>query len=229
MSTIKQNEPPATGSDKVCVFISIAFHAVIVGALVLLAAHEGMLGKQLKKIAVEIVHEKPPEKPKELEKPKEEPPKVETQVAQTPKVEAAKEAPRVTPPPEAASASPVVAPPPAELPAFDFGGGKAVQSSSNPIDLYRSYVEATLRHRWSRPVGLADDSFVAEVEVTVGGDGEISSPAWKKSSGNTRWDQSVREAIAASRSLERPPPAHFPSRVLVRFDVEETTEALLTQ
>ena len=50
------------------------------GALVVFyfAAREGLLGKQLKKLSVEMVKEKPPEKPKEPEKPKIEPPKVET-------------------------------------------------------------------------------------------------------------------------------------------------------
>jgi outer membrane biosynthesis protein TonB len=201
-----------------------------VGALIVFAAREGILGKQLKKIAVEIVHEKPPEKPKEPEKPKDEPPKPEKpQVAQTPKVEPAKEAPPSAPPPAvAASLSPVVAPPPADLPAFDFAGGKTVQSSSNPFDLYRSYVEASLRQKWNRPAGIEDDAFVAEVEVTVNDSGSISKPDWKKSSGNERWDKSVREAIQAGKNLDRPPPAHFPSRVLVRFDVAETTEPIFT-
>jgi len=52
-------------SSRVNLLIAFAFHAAIVVALVYFAAREGLLGKQLKKIAVEMVREKPPEKPKE--------------------------------------------------------------------------------------------------------------------------------------------------------------------
>jgi hypothetical protein len=216
--------------DKANLIISFGFHAIIVGVLVLFAAHEGILGKQLKKIAVEMVHEKAPEKPKEVEKPKEEPPRIEApKIAETPKIEPPRETPRTAPAPVAEASAPVVAPPPAELPAFDFSGGKSVQSSSNPFELYRGYVESALRMRWNRPVDIKDDSFVAEVEVTVNAAGEISQPAWKKSSGNARWDASVRKAIESAKDLDRRPPINFPSRVLVRFDVQETTEPLLAQ
>ena len=54
------------------VLISGAIHVVLIGGLIFFAAREGMLGKQMKKIAVEIVRkEKPPEKPPE--KPRERP------------------------------------------------------------------------------------------------------------------------------------------------------------
>src|ERR1051325_9439878 len=86
-------------SSRVSLAISFAFHAVIVMALAYFAAREGLLGKQLKKIAVEMVKEQPPEKPREPEKPKVEPPKVEAP-KELPKVEAPKvaEAPRVETP-----------------------------------------------------------------------------------------------------------------------------------
>ena len=48
------------------VLISGVIHLVLIGILVFFAAREGMLGKQMKKIAVEIVRkEKPPEKRRE--------------------------------------------------------------------------------------------------------------------------------------------------------------------
>jgi outer membrane biosynthesis protein TonB len=207
----------------------VVLHAVVIVVLVILAAREGLLGKQIKKIAVEIVHEKPPEKPKEPEKPKNEPPKVETPApVQTAKVEPPRAAPRGAPPPAAVAPPPVIAPPPAEIAAFDFGGGKSVQSSSDPIELYRGYVESALRAKWARPLDLEDDAFVAEVEVAVSDEGEISQAEWKKSSGNGRWDASVRAALAAAKNLDRRPPAHFPARVLVRFDVQDTTEPVIT-
>ena len=77
-------------SSKVNLAISVTFHTVLVLALFYLAARQGFLGKQLQKISVEMVKEKPPEKPKEPEKPKVETPKVETPKVETPKmVEAA--------------------------------------------------------------------------------------------------------------------------------------------
>src|SRR5579872_4134919 len=107
-------------SSKVNLLISFAFHGVIVIALVYFAARQGLLGKQLKKIAVEMVKEKPPEKPKEQPKPKEELPKTESpKAAVTPKIEAPKLAAQA-PPPLAAEAPPASAPPAVDVPSFVF-------------------------------------------------------------------------------------------------------------
>jgi outer membrane biosynthesis protein TonB len=174
------------------------------------------------------VKEPPPEKPKEPPKPKVEPPKVEPpKIAEVPKVEAAK----VEPPKESRQAAPVavasaVAPAAAELPSFEFGGGKTVQTSSDPVLLYNAAMESALRSNWHRPANIADDDYVAEVEVAVEHHGHISDPVWKKGSGNARWDDSVRHAIDASKGLERPPPANFPARVLVRFDIQDVAEPI---
>ena len=70
------------------VLISGVIHAVLIGILVFYAAREGMLGKQMKKIAVEIVRkEKPPEKPPEKprERPVETKPNQEAVKTETPK------------------------------------------------------------------------------------------------------------------------------------------------
>ena len=75
---------------------------------------------------------------------------------------------------------------------------------------------------------MADDDFVAEIEVAVDRAGKISDPQWKKGSGNSVWDDTVRQAIAATTSMTRPPPTNFPPRVTVRFDVQsEATEPML--
>jgi outer membrane biosynthesis protein TonB len=217
-------------STKVNLFISFTFHTLIILLLAFFAAREGLLGKQLKKISVEMVREKPPEKPKEPQKPSPEPPKPEPpKLAETPKIQPAKEEPvHFAPPaPANAAAAPVIAPPAAELPAFAFDGGKTVQTSSDPVQLYKGFVEYTLRSKWNRPLDIDDAGFVAEVEVKVDRSGNISEPVWKKNSGNARWDTSVREAIAATPALDRQPPPIFPERVLIRFDVQESTEPLL--
>ena len=209
-------------SSKVNLMISFALHALIVAVALYFAARQGLLGKQLKKISIEMVKEKPPEKPKEPEKPKtEEPPKAEPSRVETAK---AAEAPKVTSSPVVAP--PSVAPPSAEMPAFEFEGGKAVETSSDPVHLYRSYMEYTLRSKWQRPDNIADDSYVAEVEVSVDRAGQISKPEWKKGSGDKPWDDSVRQVFKVVNNMDRPPPTNFPSRVTVRFDVQEESEPI---
>ena len=209
-------------SSKVNLMISFALHALIVAVALYFAARQGLLGKQLKKISIEMVKEKLPEKPKEPEKPKtEEPPKAEPSRVETAK---AAEAPKVTASPVAAP--PSVAPPSAEMPSFEFEGGKAVETSSDPVHLYRSYMEYPLRSKWNRPDNIADDSYVAEVEVSVDRAGQISKPEWKKGSGDKQWDDSVKQVFKVANNMDRPPPTNFPSRVTVRFDVQEEREPI---
>jgi len=209
-------------SSKVNLLISFIFHATLVLTLLYFAARQGLLGRQIQKISVEMIKEKPPEKPKVAEKPKVEPPKIEQ-----PKVAAA---PKVEPPKETAApptvAPPTVAPPAAELPSFAFDGGKEVVSSSDPVQLYKSAVEYALRSKWNRPDNLHDDNYVAEVKLSVRRDGELSNPVWEKESGNQIWDDSVRRAVAAVTRMDRPPPTNFPPRIVVRFDVQEETEPI---
>jgi hypothetical protein len=186
------------------------------------AAREGLLGKKLNKIAVQMIKEKPPEKPKEPEKPKIEPPKAEPPKIEIPKIV---ETPKVQTPPVVAP--PVVAPPNSELPSFEFGGGKAVETSSDPVQLYKGYMEYVLRQKWNRPDDEADDDFVAEVVVSVDRQGNIENPTWLKGSGDEKWDATVKQVFNAVKSFDRPPPTNFPPRVTIRFDVQEETEPVL--
>jgi len=202
-------------------FVSLAFHGLIIVALAYFAARQGLLGKQMKKIAIEMVKEKAPEKPKEPEKAREELPKPEPpRAAETAKAEP----PRIAEGPKAAApattAAPVVAPPAVEIPAFVFEGGKAVETSSDPAVIYKSAIEFALRSKWQRPAGLDDSGFIAEVDVSIDRTGQIRNPKWKSGSGNSEWDASVRQAIAATGKVGRRPPTNFPPTVLIRFDVE---------
>jgi hypothetical protein len=209
-------------ATKVSLITSLVFHGAIVGALVFFAAREGFLGKQLKTIAVTMApKEKPPEpeKPKEPEKLPEPPPEQPKVVEPQPQVAQA-------PPPTAPAAQlsnlapPPAAPPPAGLPSFNFSdGAKAVESSSDPVQLYKGFVEFTIRSKWLRPEGLADEKFVAEVELRVDPAGQILGYDWKRGSGHAAWDESVRKAVAGTRSIGRVPPKGFPGTFLVRFDV----------
>jgi outer membrane biosynthesis protein TonB len=210
-------------SSKVNLLISFIFHTLIVLVMFYFAARQGLLGKQMKKIAVEMVKEKPPEKPKEPEKPKVETPKVETpKVVEKPKeVEEA----RIAPPPSAGL--PTVAPPAAELPSFEFEGGKAVETSSDAVQVYKGFLEYALRSKWNRPDNLADDNYVAEVDIAVNRAGDVSDPVLRKGSGDPKWDESVRKVFAAVNHLDHPPPTNFPPRVTIRFDVQGETEPIL--
>ncbi|MGD0085819.1 MAG: TonB C-terminal domain-containing protein [Verrucomicrobiota bacterium] len=208
-------------SSKVNLLISFTFHALIVVVGLYFAARGGLLGKQIQKISVEMIKEKPPEKPKVAEKPKVEPPKEAPKLAAAPKVEPPKEAP------PSATAPPTVAPPAAELPSFEFEGGKTVESSSDPVQLYKGLLEYAFRSKWDRPENLHDDTYVAEVGVTVDREGEITGVEWLKGSGNPVWDNSVHRAIAAMTKMDSAPPTNFPPNVVIRFDVQQETEPVL--
>ena len=216
-------------SSKLSVVISTVLHAVIISAVVFFAAREGMLGKQMKKIAVTMVPKEKPPEPKPEEKPPEPKPEQKPEepkpVQEPPKV-AATPPPTTTasPPP---SAVPAIAPPAATVPGFDFEGGRAVETSNDPKVLYKGVMEYTLRSNWQRPDGAADLSYVAEVEVAVDPSGLITGNEWKKGSGDLAWDNSVRQAIAKTSSIGRKPPKGFPEKVLIRFDVQEEQDVLM--
>jgi outer membrane biosynthesis protein TonB len=204
-------------SSRVNLLISVGIHALIVLAVVYFAAREGVLGKRLKTLAVQMVKEPVPEKPKPEEKPKDEPPKIEApKLDVTPKIAIPKEAPA---PMATSAASAVAAPAPVDVGGFEFDGGRATTVAADPVATYRGLVQNALRARWERPSDMDDLLFVAEVEVDVDQSGQIGEPVWKRGSGNKRWDDSVKAALAATRSLPLPPPKNFPSHVLVRFDV----------
>jgi len=205
-------------SSKVNLTISLVFHGVLILGLLYFAAHEGYLGKTVKSILVTKV-EKKPEPPKPKEEPKVEPPKVETPKVEAAKVEAPKTAPTVAPP--------VVAPAAVDVPSFDFAGGKTVVSENDPVQLYKGYIEYVLRTKWNRPENMPDDTYVAEVGVSVDPQGKLSNIAWQKGSGDAQWDASVKDVFKNINQIDRKPPTNFPDHVTIRFDVQEETEPVL--
>ena len=220
---IPQSQPKKVkNSSKVNLTISAVVHGVIIAALIYFAAREGYLGKKIQKISVEMVKEKKPEP----EKPKPEPPKV-----QPPKIDVPKEPPKYVEPKVAAPptvAPPVVAPPSVDVPSFEFEGGKVVKTESDPVQLYKGYVEYMLRAKWNRPENLDDSAFVAEVAVNVDKQGGISQPNWLKGSGDAKWDQTVKDVFKVVNKIDRRPPTNFPPVVTIRFDVQEQTEPVMT-
>ena len=221
---IPQSQPKKKkNSSRVNLTISAVVHGVLVLALIYFAAREGYLGKKIQKFSVQMVKEKKPEppKPKPPEKPKVQPPKETPKPAEPPKVV---EAPKTALP---TVAPPTVAPPAVDVPAFEFSGGKTVLSESDPVQLYKGYMEFMLRSKWDRPDNMDDAKYVADVRVAVGKNGTIKELKWLKGSGNAKWDQSVKDVFKAVNTIDRPPPTNFPSVVVVRFDVAEEPETIL--
>jgi hypothetical protein len=222
-------QPRKRNSSKINLTVSLIFHSVLILAVVFFAARENLLGNRLKQLAVTMVPKaKPPEPPKEKPpEPKPQPPKPD----ETPKVAETAPKPDTAPPPAtvAATAAPVAAP--AAIPSDVYiPGGKEVETISDPKGMYKALVEHTLRSRWNRPEDIADDNFVAEVELDMDNStGAIKDYRWVKQSGNTRWDASVKAALDQTKVLNSRPPKDFPQKFNVRFDVESLkTEPVLS-
>ena len=209
-----------TNSSKVNLTISFVFHSILIVVIFFFAAREGMLGKKLKQLSVTMTKERKPEPPKEKPpEPKVEPPKSD----QAPKmnVPAPKAETAAAPPPSAGSVPPAAAPPAVSLPSFSFSdGAKDVNTLSDPNAIYKALVEYTLRSHWNRPEDMSDDTYVAEVELSIDTKGRVTDSRWVKGSGAKRWDDSVKAVVAQTKVINRPPPKGFPERFLVRFDVE---------
>lgn len=209
-----------TNSSKVNLIISFVFHGVLVACIFYFAAKQGLLGKKLKELTVTM------EKVKKPEQPKDKPPEPKIQQPKTQEAKVSVPQPKVetaaTPPP-AASSAPEVAPAAVALPSFGFNDGAIdVTSISDPYAIYKTLVEHTLFSAWNRPKDMADDSFVAEVELTIDKSGSVEDTHWLSGSGNARWDQTVKDAVSQLKSIGRPPPKGFPNKFIVRFDVEST-------
>lgn len=218
-----------SNSSKINLTISFIFHGLLILVVFFFAAREGLVGKKLKQLAVTMVpKEKKPEPAKE--KPAE--PKTETaKTDQAPKmaVPQPKAETAAAPPPPAGDTAPAVAPAAASLPAFEFSdGAKAVETISDPNGIYKALIEHTLRSRWNRPEDIADETYVAEVELSVDAKGRVTDYHWLKGSGDKRWDDSVTAVFAQTKTISRPPPKGFPQQFPVRFDVETSrTEPLI--
>ncbi len=208
-------------SSKANLVISLIFHSALILGIFYLAAREGMLGKKLKEITVTMApkEKKPPEPARE--KPDEQKPEPAKQAEASKLASTPPPARADTAPPPASEASPSVAPAAVSLPSFDFGdGAKEVQVASDPKAVYKGLVEYALRSHWSRPEDLDDSTFVADVELNIDSKGNVTSSRLIKASGNARWDNSVKAAVAATKVISRPPPKGFPGLFVARFDVE---------
>ena len=212
-------------SSRTNLIIALVFHAALVFVIVYFAAQNGLMGKRLKEMTVNMVKEPSPEKPKEPDKPLPQPEPEPPRETQPKMAEVAPALPPTSPPP-AAEASSLVAPPPVDVPSFTFDDGTRPTETATPASLYKGLVEYTLRANWDRPADTTDTNYSAEVEIEVDSSGRITGKEWKKGSGDRHWDDSVRKAISSTTSINRPPPAGFPGRVLVRFDIAAESERI---
>ena len=56
--------------------------------------------------------------------------------------------------------------------------------------------------KWNRPENMDDDNYVAEVQVNVDKQGNLSMPKWLKGSGNEQWDADGEKMFSmSSRTL----------------------------
>jgi TonB family protein len=177
-------------------------------------------------MTVNMVKEPAPEKPRQPDKPVPQPEPDLLRTTQPKIVDGAPAAPPASAPPSSGMTV-VSAPPPAELPSFTFDDGARPVETATPSVLYKNLVEYTLRANWNRPAESTNTNFSAEVEITVDSSGRITGEKWQRGSGDQRWDDSVRKAISNTRTVDRPPPAGFPPKVLVRFDLVGESEHLL--
>jgi TonB family protein len=212
-------------SSKTNLVISFIFHTILVLAVFYFAARQGVMGDKMKSLVATLEQPKPKEQPKP---PKEEPKVEQAKQVEQPKTVAATPPPaQVAAPPATVDAPPAVAPP--TLDASFFGdGAKTVVEVSDPKLVYKNSVERALLANWNRPEDAKDDTFVAEVELYIDPTGKVTNSRWIRGSGDSRWDKSVKNAVAATRSVGTPPPQGFPAKFTARFDVEMTrTEDVL--
>lgn len=210
-------------TSRVNATISLIFHVLVGAVAFFFAAREGMLGKTFKSLAVVVVpKEKKPEPPKpKAPEPKKDSPKEQAKAATAPKAAPAARSAATAPPP-------MVAPPAASatIAAFDFSDGA---KPTDPISVYKELVEYALRTRWNKPDNIADNNYVAEVNLSVDSAGKVTSYDWLKGSNDKRWDDSVKQVLGSTKAMSRPPPAGFPAKFVVRFDVEAAkTEPVVT-
>jgi hypothetical protein len=218
----------ASSSDKATarssMMIALVLHGIAICVFFVWAAKTGRLDTVLRRFdIVATPKEKKPEpqkqnKPDEMVKPQEAPKPVANPVADNLPQRAA------VPPP--ADAPPSVAPPAASVADFSFNdGAKLVESSTNaPVLYYKNLIEYTVRANWEQPPDIQDNSNIAEAELVIDSRGSITRRDLVKPSGDKRWDDSVRKALAATKQINRPPPNGFPPKIIVRFDVMAMTD-----
>jgi len=198
------------------VIIVIVLHLLFVGGAVFFASKEGMLGKKMQSLTVVLVPKPEPVKPVTVEK------KSEIPVTSIPNKSVDVPRPAITDTPKIVNEQPSVAPSPSILPSMEFSdGAKEVITISDPIEIYKLYIENYYHSRWNRPDDINDSSFVVKARIDIDNDGNVLKVNYLNSSGDIAWDNSVKNVVEKIKTLGRTPPKGFPDHFIVQFDVIE--------
>ena len=125
----------------------------------------------------------------------------------------------ISSPAPAEPGAPVVA----SMPTFEFSAGKTVYAESDPVQLYKGYMEYVLRSQWQRSVDSTNNSCFGSIMLNVDKQGNLSRGEWLDGSGDTNWFQSVVNTVNQVATMDRRPPTNFPSTIAVRFDANRVT------
>ena len=196
--------------------VAAVLHGVLILGLLFFASKEGMLGKTMQTLSVTLV---PKPKIEEVQKIKAFEPKIELpRVVQAP-VEIPK-TPSVSQP-VPVPAAPSVAPEATQIASFSFSdGAKDVISTTDPVLLYKSYMERYLTSKWEVPDGEED---IVMVDLSINVKGTIISTKIT-SHKRGKWESSVKKVFAQVSSFPQPPPKGFPPTFKIQFDSVEQME-----
>jgi TonB family protein len=104
--------------------------------------------------------------------------------------------------------------------------GTAAQGTTG--DAYATAIYTAIRRNWNTPVGLIPDAelakLVADIRLSILGDGTLAHPEVQKSSGNQYFDDSCLQAIRDTRQVPPPPAsmrARFERGTLLEFTGED--------
>jgi len=187
-------------------FIAAAIHVLVIGIAVFFASREGMLGKKFQQFSVVLV---PKPKTEEVEKKPSTPPPIKAPEVKSPSP-AIKDTPQIP-----KMSEPTIAPAPTEVPSINFSGGaKDVIESSDPIQLYKSYIERYIHSQWKTP---DNEDKVTDVEITIDEHGNILSSVWTPIPKDS-WDTSIIDVFKKVNKFPSPPPKNFPHHFTMRFD-----------
>ena len=193
------------------VAIVVIAHVIVVGLLLFLASKEGILGTKMQSLTVSLV----PKEKIEIPKPRSvEEKKIEIPQPIIPKIEVPTEQPVA----KIDNVAPAIAPPPSEEASIQFSdGAKEVITSSDPIQLYKAYVEGYLKVQWNRPEKIDGE---VQTHISIDNNGKILSTKLQIGS-NSQWNQSIIDLFSKVNSFPKPPPKGFPLTFDIRFDTIE--------
>ena len=88
---------------------------------------------------------------------------------------------------------------------------------SDPILLYKAYIESHFKSQWETP----QSDYETIIEINITSKGEVSPVAIVSNNGDKDWIKSVTDALAKVKTMPRPPPKGFPNHFQIRFDTAE--------